>query len=231
MRLRARTPRTPRARLVQRGEQLALVIDRAGALYGLDLELRYDPVRLALPELGEPGAGLRVEAQRADGTRAVGWAAAQPLGGASGVMTVVLPAVVRGAHDARLEVASLWGYDAQGTRVPIAWDGKPWGWLAPAAAPLPTPRTERLLSSAPNPFNPSTTLRFELSSPARAVLEIYDASGARVATLLVEARPAGVGEVMWNGTDASGRSVASGVYFARLRAAAQNHVLRMVLVK
>jgi len=61
--------------------------------------------------------------------------------------------------------------------------------------------------------------------------EVFDAAGRRVALLLDEERPAGPGTLRWNGRDAAGRSVASGVYHARLRAAGKTQTTKLVLVR
>jgi predicted GH43/DUF377 family glycosyl hydrolase len=75
----------------------------------------------------------------------------------------------------------------------------------------------RLMANTPNPFNPRTTLRFELPASARARIELYDAGGTLVRTLLDEARGPGLHNIEWDGTDRAGRNVASGVYFARFQ--------------
>jgi len=78
------------------------------------------------------------------------------------------------------------------------------------------PSRARLLANTPNPFNPTTTLHFELPATAAVRVDVYNASGALIRTLLDGARPAGRHTLEWNGTDQSGRGVASGVYFARM---------------
>lgn len=83
----------------------------------------------------------------------------------------------------------------------------------------------------PNPFNPATTIYFELDRQMRVELGIYDLSGRLVRTLVSGARPAGEHGERWNGTDDAGRPVASGVYFARLRTEDSDRVGRLVLVK
>jgi subtilisin family serine protease len=82
------------------------------------------------------------------------------------------------------------------------------------------------LAGYPNPFNPRTTLRFALPSAGRAVLEVHDLAGRRVRRLLAAELPAGEHEVAWDGTDDSGRAVASGQYVARLRAGETGPVTR-----
>jgi hypothetical protein len=75
----------------------------------------------------------------------------------------------------------------------------------------------RLLGNVPNPFNPQTRIRYELPASARARIDVYNAAGSLVRTLLDEHRGAGSHAVEWDGDDAFGNRVASGVYFARLR--------------
>jgi len=89
----------------------------------------------------------------------------------------------------------------------------------------------RLQQNYPNPFNPTTTIRFDLPSRGEVELVIYDASGARVAIIARGFYPAGSHTVRWNGTDASGARVASGVYFYRLRSNGVELARKMLLLK
>jgi hypothetical protein len=75
----------------------------------------------------------------------------------------------------------------------------------------------RLLANTPNPFNPRTQVRFEIPAESRVRVEMFDARGALVRTLLDEMRGPGRHAVEWDGTDRLGAGVASGVYFARLQ--------------
>ena len=88
-----------------------------------------------------------------------------------------------------------------------------------------------LLGNRPNPFNPSTEIRFDLPSTVDVQLTIYAADGRRVA--LLRDRPMGPGRhaVTWNGRDDSGAPLTSGVYFARLEAGEETAVHKMVLLK
>ena len=74
----------------------------------------------------------------------------------------------------------------------------------------------RLLPNIPNPFNPSTELRFELDRPGAVELSVYDARGHLVRGLVSGQYGAGPFSMMWDGTDRAGRQVASGVYQVRL---------------
>lgn len=80
------------------------------------------------------------------------------------------------------------------------------------------PANFSLSEAWPNPFNPQTTIRFAIPDRGRDLvtsLKVYDVSGQRIATLLEGAVGAGVFEARWDGKDAQGRRVASGVYFFR----------------
>jgi hypothetical protein len=83
----------------------------------------------------------------------------------------------------------------------------------------PSPSTRGLaLSVAPNPFNPRATIAFSLPEPANVRLEVYDAAGRKVRTLLAEQRAAGDQSMHWDGRDDAGRPAASGSYLVRLQA-------------
>jgi hypothetical protein len=83
----------------------------------------------------------------------------------------------------------------------------------------------------PNPFNPTTTIRYTVPSKGRVVVEIYDARGSHVATLVSGERDAGAYTQEWTGRDDSGRAVSSGVYFARVSHASGMRSYKLVLLK
>ncbi|HEX5132139.1 MAG TPA: CHRD domain-containing protein [Candidatus Krumholzibacteria bacterium] len=101
---------------------------------------------------------------------------------------------------------------------------------ATAVGDTPKPATA-LAQNYPNPFNPSTTIAFTLATTGRVRLDVFDVNGAFVATLVDGELPAGDGGAVWNGRDAAGRPVASGVYFYRLAAGATVQTRKMVLLK
>ena len=74
------------------------------------------------------------------------------------------------------------------------------------------------LAAAPNPFNPATTIRYEVPTAAQVRLMVYDVLGREVTVLVDERREPGCYAVTWDGRDAAGRLVASGVYVVRLEA-------------
>jgi len=72
----------------------------------------------------------------------------------------------------------------------------------------------------PNPFNPSTSVRYQLPEPGEVRLAIYDVLGQEVRVLVSERQPAGWYRVSWDGRDEAGQPVSSGVYLYRLEAGA-----------
>lgn len=94
-----------------------------------------------------------------------------------------------------------------------------------------TPKAFELFQNVPNPFNPSTTIRFDLPDAGPVRLRIYDVKGALVATLLDGYVEEGTGEVVWTGKGSDGRSVASGIYFYRLTAGGFTETKKMVLLR
>lgn len=89
----------------------------------------------------------------------------------------------------------------------------------------------RLRQNAPNPFNPLTTIRFDLPAAGSVRLAVCDVAGRLVRILVDGERPAGTHEVVWDGRDAGGRGMASGGYFARLEADGKLQTVRMSLVR
>jgi FlgD Ig-like domain/Beta-propeller repeat len=87
------------------------------------------------------------------------------------------------------------------------------------------------ISAYPNPFNPETTIRYVTPSAGRVTVEIYDARGGRVATLVDAMVPAGDYTRSWNGTDGTGAPVSSGVYVARVTHPAGTKSYKLVLLK
>ncbi|MEL6823147.1 MAG: FlgD immunoglobulin-like domain containing protein, partial [Calditrichota bacterium] len=83
----------------------------------------------------------------------------------------------------------------------------------------------------PNPFNPTTTIRFRIPEDARVKLEVFNLLGQKVATLVDDLRSAGVSTVNWNGRNAGGAQVSSGIYFYRLEAGSLVQTRQMLLIK
>lgn len=78
------------------------------------------------------------------------------------------------------------------------------------------PQSFELLQNFPNPFNPVTSISVQIPKDSRIRLEVYSILGQRIKTLVDAAMGAGTYTYLWDGTDESGRSVATGVYLYRL---------------
>lgn len=83
----------------------------------------------------------------------------------------------------------------------------------------------------PNPFNPSTTVAFELTAPGRVSVKVFDVSGRLVKTLADNSFADGAHELHWDGFDDRGARVASGIYFIRIESGAQVVTRRAVMLK
>jgi hypothetical protein len=106
------------------------------------------------------------------------------------------------------------------------------GWFSPRVAPVEdVPALARLDANYPNPFNPTTRIVFSLKASGPVTLEVFDARGRLVRTLVDERLEAAEHQVTWNGRDQGGRQVASGVYLYRLTAPGFQDSRRMVLMK
>ena len=83
----------------------------------------------------------------------------------------------------------------------------------------------------PNPFNPSTTISYTVDQPSDIRLTVFDIRGRRVITLVDRFQDQGVYHIQWDGTNSSGRALASGVYFYRMEAENYSVTRKMVLLK
>ncbi|MCH7548612.1 MAG: T9SS type A sorting domain-containing protein [Candidatus Krumholzibacteriota bacterium] len=95
---------------------------------------------------------------------------------------------------------------------------------------IPRP-TLVLFPGTPNPFNPTTTIRFTLDRDAMVSLRVFDVSGRSVRTLIRSRRPAGANSVVWDGTGDNGEPVASGVYIFRLDSGKATRTVKGTLIK
>jgi hypothetical protein len=98
---------------------------------------------------------------------------------------------------------------------------------------LPTPQYVNYLdNNYPNPFNPTTSIRYGIKEQSNVSLKIYNVAGQLVRTLVNEAKkPAGTYSVTWDGRSNSGSAVSSGVYFYKLVSQNFTQTKKMVLLK
>jgi hypothetical protein len=83
----------------------------------------------------------------------------------------------------------------------------------------------------PNPFNPTTTISYDLSAAYDVMLSVLDITGREITTLVQSGQSPGSYEVQWNGIDQSGNQVSTGVYFARLQAGEYSQAIKMLYLK
>jgi len=88
-----------------------------------------------------------------------------------------------------------------------------------------------LSGNYPNPFNPETTIRFSTAQAGPVRIDIYNTRGQIVKTLVNDHREAGNHSVVFNGTDETGRSIASGVYYYKMQAGSYSSTRKMILMK
>jgi hypothetical protein len=150
--------------------------------------------------------------------------AAGSQGSSSGFLcrgTLGQPATVGEGTSAGLAVRSgFWAATKPGTS--IAQD------ISGSASPK---QRTALLPNFPNPFNPSTTIRYTLGEESPVALTVFNVSGREVRTLTSGTEQAGPHSAVWDGRDNHGRDVGSGLYFYLLRAGDFQDTQKMVLLK
>jgi len=99
------------------------------------------------------------------------------------------------------------------------------------SAQEPLPQSTEIVGSYPNPFNPTTTIRYALREDGQVTLKIHNILGEEVKTLLNEFQAAGTKSVTWDGTNNLGDQVSSGLYFVRLVAGDVVRTQKLVLTK
>ena len=93
------------------------------------------------------------------------------------------------------------------------------------------PRSFHLAQNYPNPFNHATHIGFTLQQPSAVSLQVFNTHGQLVATLVEGMRPAGTYQAAWDGRDAHGQAVSSGVYIVRLDAEGRQATRKMLLIQ
>ena len=94
-----------------------------------------------------------------------------------------------------------------------------------------TPEDFQLFHNFPNPFNPSTQIRYELQEAGDVTLKIYNVTGREIQTLVSDYQAPGAYRVTWSGEDKFGQLVSTGMYFAQLRASETSGIIKMTYLK
>jgi len=114
-------------------------------------------------------------------------------------------------------------YDPAGVRVEQPWQPDP-------DQDLQKPPAVQVINQ-PNPFNPNTEIRYWMERAAGVTLSVFDLRGHEVCVLVDATQPAGWNAVRWDGRDATGRNVPTGVYFARMETESRVVSCRMMMVR
>jgi len=88
-----------------------------------------------------------------------------------------------------------------------------------------------LVGNYPNPFNPRTTITYNIKNDAAVTLEVYDLKGRKIRTLVSGKVKAGSHSVIWKGDDNNGKPVSSGVYFTRMTCENYVSTRKLILMK
>ena len=87
------------------------------------------------------------------------------------------------------------------------------------------------ISNYPNPFNPTTTISFNLPSDSDVSIDVYNVKGQKVKTLVNQKMVAGNNNVIWNGDDNNGSKVSSGIYFYKVKTNQATAMKKIMLLK
>ena len=93
------------------------------------------------------------------------------------------------------------------------------------------PESFALYANYPNPFNPTTTISYDLPEQAQVTLSVYDLLGKKIKTLVNQSQDAGDKTAVWDGTDELGRTVSAGVYLYQIQAGEFTQTRKMLLLK
>jgi len=89
----------------------------------------------------------------------------------------------------------------------------------------------KFLKNFPNPFNPETTISFELNQKGETLVDIFNVKGQKVKTLLNEELDVGVHNLFWKGLDEQNKRVSSGVYFYKVNVNNEEKINKMIMLK
>ena len=98
-------------------------------------------------------------------------------------------------------------------------------------AELPQIPEEYQLTAYPNPFNPTTTIRYTIPENNKVIIKIFDQSGRQVNQLVSAKQNAGEYTTQWNGRDDTGQQLASGLYFCQIRSGDFSRTFKLILLK
>ncbi len=221
--------------LVGQTVTLNVTVDNAASLKGFGFGLSYDTDKFEFVEaapaqedlLKSGGADtpvfLKHEETPGELTIANAIVDGSPVTGAGDVVSLTFRVLTEFEDNARFDIAN-----------GVVFDGSQLSNLVVALGSLnveSTPTEFALLQNFPNPFNPETTIKYNVASGSNVSLRIYNVVGQVVRTLVAEQQNAGRYTVRWNGADDRGVSVSSGIYFYQISAGNFSDVKKLMLLK
>ena len=212
-----------------------LTLDADGMIAGLQAAFTFDPQSIAVgtPQLADKASGLTIQSHITDGTLRVAVYGVTPGAGlAAGRGTALyIPVTMRegasGTPTLTLSEIILANQQAQSIATQMGT-----GAVSVSGKDAALPDVFALRNAAPNPFNPSTTITYEVPQQTYITLTVYNLLGQEVTRLVDGVQAPGRYQVDWNARNARGQSVASGVYLYRMTTGAGfTQVHRMTLLK
>ncbi|MGB2990078.1 MAG: FG-GAP-like repeat-containing protein [Candidatus Zixiibacteriota bacterium] len=198
---------------------------------GVELEVEFDLNQMTMldPVLTSLTDGLQLFAGVKDGTQRIGMVDLSGKNFLAPGEGTLITLRARGSDLSSIEIkkATLVDLDARPLAIELSEELE----LETAKGSESRPQRFSLSQNYPNPFNPRTSIRFALPQDAHVSLTVYNVLGQKVVTLVDEEQPAGYETVWWDGKDATGDEVSSGIYFYRLEADEFLEVKKMLLVK
>jgi hypothetical protein len=210
---------------VQDGEvtELQLVLDNPTELGAVQFDLidgaRFVTITDCYP--GDLAKSVPVQYGRVSGGLRVGLVDISGLSRIASGQGQALVVRFTGPPDTRS--ANLHVFDSEGREVELR-EGK-----RETAEQLPD--SYMLDQNFPNPFNPTTTIRYALPEAGHVSLRVYNILGQTVKSLVSEAQTAGWHEIIWDGTGERGKTVASGIYFYEIKSGKFEKSKKMLLLK
>ena len=92
------------------------------------------------------------------------------------------------------------------------------------------PATTQIVGNFPNPFNPTTTIKYDLNKSAFVQIEIYNIKGQKINSLVNQFQDAGHKSIVWNGTNSQNNKISSGFYFYRLVLNGKAHSMKKCII-
>ena len=204
-------------------------LESDGALAGLQAAFTFDPARLKIgtPRLVGHADGMTLQYRLTDRELhiLIYSVAGRVLPAGSGTVLLLPVTIIDEVVPATVTLVDVLLADVQAQAIPVT--------LGETSARVSaTPTAFALTGNAPNPFNPSTTIAYAVSAPAHITLAIYNLLGQEVARLVDQAQTPGRYRAVWQGRNAQGQAVASGVYLYRLTSSTGfSNTRRMTLLK